>query len=328
MAQSATPMTTICSEAARACIGAGTAAPISAPEAAQIAYFLQKRHLFGDLKVEVFDDEGELITSIPGVKRRGLNRVYWPMRLPPPKLPAATNLVQAFEGPRVPEGTYRVVLTKGDETLEGTVELVADPRSIHSPEDRRLQQETALELYDALSDLTYVVETATELRDAARERAMSLPERNRTRRDLEAWADELEALRASLVSTDDAGWLSGDEKLREELGNLYGAVNAYTGRPTGSQMDRKEVLMAELETAQAKFDSLAARAAGFTGELERRDLEPITVPSREEWEARAAAGGGGTTAVALRHPVKPKTFAGAVLHHLSRNLPTVPLVLD
>lgn len=297
------------------------------PEAAQIAYFLQKRHLFGDLKVEVFDDEGELITAIPGVKRRGLNRVYWPMRLPPPKLPPATNLVQAFEGPRVPEGTYRVVLTKGDETLEGTVELVADPRSIHSPEDRRLQQETALELYHALTELTYVVETATELRDAARERAEGLPERNRTRRELEAWADELESLRASLVSTDDAGWLSGDEKLREELGNLYGAVNAYTGRPTGSQMDRKDVLLGQLADAESRFESLGAQASGFDRELERRDLEPIRVPSREEWEAESA-GGGGTTAVALRHAVKPKTFAGAVLHHLSRNLPTVPMVLD
>jgi hypothetical protein len=61
------------------------------PEAAWITYYLKKRHLFGDLKIEVYDDAGELITSLPGGKRRGLNRVEWPMRLKPPKYPAATT---------------------------------------------------------------------------------------------------------------------------------------------------------------------------------------------------------------------------------------------
>ena len=115
-------------------------------EAATIDYWLKKRHLFGDLKIEVYDADGELITTRPGKKRRGLNRVGWPMRLKPPKVPPATALVPAFVGPRVPEGTYTFKLIKGKETLDGTVELVADPRKPHPKEDRLLQQKTALEI--------------------------------------------------------------------------------------------------------------------------------------------------------------------------------------
>ena len=294
------------------------------PETAQIAYYLKKRHLFGDLKVEVYDPEGELITTIPGGKRRGLNRVSWPMRFPPPKIPPATNLVQAFEGPRVLEGSYRIRLVKGDETLEGTVTLAPDPRSAHSAEDRRLQQTTALELYRTLERMTYLVDAVTGIRDAARERSAELPENHRTRRDTEAWADELEAFRASLVSTAEAGWLSGDEKLREQLGNLYGAVNSYTGRPTASQLDRKAILTEELDRAFTRFDELQAELADLNRGLERRGLEPIRVESREEWLAKSSTTASGTTAIALDRPVKPKGL-GLWFHHWASRPLTVPV---
>ena len=255
------------------------------PEAATIAYYMKRRHLFGDLKVEVYDEEGELLKTVPGTKRRGINRVEWPMRLPPPKVPPATNLVPAFEGPRVPEGSYAVKLVKGDTTLEGRVELVPDPRSPHSAEDRLLQQETALELYRRLEDMTYLVDAVVDLRDQARERADAV-ERDRLTERLEGYADELEEFRSTLVSTSEAGWLSGDEKLREHLGALYGAVNGFTGRPTDSQLDRLEELSAELDAAFERFDAMAVRRSELDGPLERAGAERLTLLTREAWEER------------------------------------------
>jgi len=34
----------------------------------------------------------------------------------------------------------------------------------------------------------------------------------------------------------EGGWISGQEKLRERLGTLYGDVSGYDGRPTDSQL--------------------------------------------------------------------------------------------
>ena len=270
------------------------------PEAAPIFYYLKKRHVLGALEVEVFDAEGKLVTKLPGSMRVGVNQVAWPMRLKAPKLPPGNSLVPAFVGPRLPEGTYRYVVHRGEETSEGTVTLVADPRSPHSAEDRQLQQRTALALYRHLEDLSYVADTLVDLRDQAKARGAaaggSLGKR------LNAWADELEGLRKTMVATHPAGWLSGEEQLREQLGNLYGAVMGYEGRPTTSQLERIEVLASDLGRRQGEFGKLTAesRLAALNRDLAGRKLEPIAMLSREAWEKKRD---GGDTAATAAYPL-------------------------
>ena len=272
------------------------------PEAASIFYYQKKRHIFGDLKVEIYDSEGELITTIPAPKVKGLNRADWPMRLPPPKLPPATNLVFVFQGPRVPEGTYSYKLIKGKETFEGTVNLVADPRSPHSAEDRKLQQETSLELYDALENLTYLIDTLIDVRNQAESRAEEVGDRGGLAKKLESYGDDVEAFRGSLVSTAETGWISGDEKLREKMGNLFGGIVNYDGRPTQSQLDRKDVLIGQLRTAEGKFGELTTSSefSSLNSQLQGRGLEPIGVMSREEWEESQESSGTSSSGVSAR----------------------------
>ena len=268
-------------------------------EAATIDYWLKKRHLFGDLKIEVLDGDDTLITTLPGRKRRGLNRVGWPMRLPAPKVPPATALVPAFQGPRVPEGTYTVRLTKGQEVLEGQVTLVPDPRNPHPREDRLLQQETALEIYRMLGELTYLADSVTDLRDQARDRAAGLQGKNRA--ELEAFADSLDTLHQKLVVTE-GGWISGKEELRERLGGLYGAVVGYEGRPSESQMQRMQQLGSELEAARTSFEKQSGSLTALNRSLEKKGLEPLQRLSRETWEARqeGAAGSAAAAVTGLR----------------------------
>jgi photosystem II stability/assembly factor-like uncharacterized protein len=297
--------------------GSGEFTAPNPQDAAWIAYYQPKRHLFGDLEAEIYDAEGELITTVSGSKRKGLTRIAWPMRLPPPKVAPATALVPAFQGPQVPEGVYTVKLIKGRDTVEGTIEIQADPRSVHPAEDRRLQQATALDLYRQIERLTYLVDAALEARDAARERVAGLGERHRARRAAETWAGELDALRSGIVATSEAGMLSGEKKLREDLGALYGAVVGYTGRPTASQLRQAETLRGRLEEAEARFAELAAGAAEVDRLLERAGLEPVEVLGRDAWEARSETGGTGTSALALARPVKPKGFFPTLIHELT-----------
>jgi len=251
-------------------------------EAATITYWLKKRHLFGDLKVEVYDAQGSVVSTVPGSKRVGINRVEWPMRLKAPKLPPATSLVPAFTGPRVAEGKYRVVLVKGKERIESEVVLVADPRSPHKPEDRAAQQKAAMQVYRDLERLTYIVESANGARDQAKARSEKLGGKTKAR--LDALATSLEAFGKAIVATSDAGMLSGEEKLREKMGNLYGAVNQYDGRPTDSQIKRMAILEKELEQAEKKFQEIVAgELAAANALLAKEKAEPITVPTREEW---------------------------------------------
>lgn len=217
------------------------------------------------------------------------------MRLKPPKLPAATNLVPAFVGPRVAEGSYDIRLVKGKETLDGKVTLVADPRSKHSEEDRRLQQATAMKVYRELERLTWVVESARSAAQQARGRAEGLRKGDALKGRLAKTAEDLDRFCDGITATSTAA-ISGDEKLREKLGNLYGALTQFEGRPTGSQQQRLEALLRDLDRATVSFEgTLKPQVLALNAQLEKQKLEPIAVQTIEEWrrkqdEAGSAAG--------------------------------------
>ena len=285
----------------------------SLSETASIVYYLSKRHLFGDLKVEIFDASGKLITTLQGGKRKGINRVSWPMRYKAPKLPAATNLVPAFSGPRVPEGTYTVKLTKGKTILEGEVQLVPDQRSPYPEADRKLQQKTALDIYDALEQLTYLTENLTTIRDQSRDRAANA-KKAADRKKLESLGQSAEDMRAGLVSTSKAGWLSGDEKLRENLGALFGSVSSYDGRPTDSQMEEIEKLLAQLESAKKQVASLVqGELAAINQLLSKRGAETIELVDETQWMAENS--GTGASAAALLSSKHSREMLRKMLFH-------------
>ncbi len=260
---------------------------------ATVTYYLRKRHMFGDLKLEVFDSTGKRLASLPGAKRRGLNRVEWPTRGKAPRVAAAASLIPslgAFMGPRFAEGSYLIKMTKGKDTYSTTVELAPDPRSTHTAEDRALQRETAWKLHALVERLTFTVDSITEARDQARARMEKLSPQEPLRKRVQALVDALEKQRTALVaSRESEGGISGEEKLREELGMLYGNVNGYEGRPTQSQIRRMGVLGRQLGAAAARFDTtLAKDAEALSAELRKRQLDPILRLSREEWDKRAA----------------------------------------
>ncbi len=258
------------------------------PESAVITYYLKKRHLIGDFRVEVYDSSGKFLARLDGSRRRGLNRVEWPMRLKGPKIPPAANLVPnfyAFVGPRAPAGEYKVKLVKNKETYESTFALVPDPRSTHTPEDRAAQVKLVNRLYGMLGDLSYLAETATSLRDTARARVEGRRKGDATARRLNAFADRLEAYRGTIVAAREGGRLTGEVRLREELGDLYGKVNGYDGRPSESQQAATERMASELSKAQATLQSLIAKdLPAANAALRSAKLAEIHAQTREEWD--------------------------------------------
>jgi photosystem II stability/assembly factor-like uncharacterized protein len=267
-------------------------------EAASICYYLKKRHVIGELKVEVYDGAGKLVSTLPGGKRRGINRVAWPMRMNGPKLPPANSVIvdqpALFIGPRVPAGTYSVKVIQGDQTWATQVALLPDPRSKDSDEDRALQHQTVMTLYDMLANLTYTADSVVDARDQARQRAAGLGEGSPLRRQLTRVADQLDALHQQLVATHEGGWLSGEEELREKMAGLYGAVNGYEGRPTGSQLDQVKVVKARLDDLAGRVDAVEkGPLAQVNRGLAAAKRQPIVVMDRKAWEKKQEQGGGG-----------------------------------
>ena len=261
----------------------------SIPEAAAIVYYQKKRHIFGDLKLDIYDSKGQLVASLQGDKRKGLNKVQWPERAKPPKMPPAAGLVEnqyAFYGPQAQEGTYAVKLTKGKEVYTSEVKLVPDPRSKSTAADRGLQHKTVTQLYDMLSQLTYIVDATSDLSQQVKQRTAAASDAA-LKEQLHALSTKLEDFRSTLVSVKEGGMITGEKKLREHLGELYGAVNGYSGRPTQSQVESAVLLVKQLDAAGAEFKTITtSQIPGINTALQGKQMAPLTAASREDWDKK------------------------------------------
>ena len=212
------------------------------------------------------------------------------MRMPAPKIPPAASIVPnffSFVGPRVMDGTYTVKMIKGTDTYTTTVKLVLDPRSKHTREERAAQYETAMKLYDMLGRLTFAVDTVVDARDQARNRAGQLPALDPARKRTEDLAASFEAIRGRLVATRESGGITGEAKIREQMGALYGAVNGYEGRPTRSQINRMTALWQEFDGVMGEFDALAKKELPVVNAaLEKKKVAPIKVMTKTDWDAK------------------------------------------
>jgi hypothetical protein len=227
------------------------------------------------------------MATLPAGKRKGINRVQWFMRQKPPKVPPSPNLAgPAMFGPMVPEGVYTVKLIKDKETFTGQVKVIADPKSVHSAADRALQQQTMRKLYDMTERLAFIDSVVTDARDKAKDRVKKLEGSDAVAKDLEAFADKLDALHKALVATKE-GAITGEEQLRERIVELYGWVSQYGGRPTQSLLDRVPVLEKEIDAKNAEFDAIIGKElSGVNAKLADKKLDAIKVMTKEEYEKK------------------------------------------
>lgn len=260
---------------------------------AVITYYQKSRHLFGKLKLEVLDPEGKVIEDLPGEVRRGINRVSWNMRVKPPRVPPAAQLAfSATQGPRVLPGTYTVRLTKGDKTYSTTIPVTLDRRANYTLEDRKAQFDAAMRVHGMFGRLTDLAFGINAVRAGAAQRAQGLGKDDPLARQLAALGEEADKLRKEIVATKEGGAITGEERLREHLDQLYGAITSWEGRPTAYQLERTDALQREMDDVGRAFDALkSGQLAQANAALKAKGLAAIAVPAAAP-EAAGGRGGG------------------------------------
>jgi photosystem II stability/assembly factor-like uncharacterized protein len=267
-----------------------------------ITYYQRSRHIFGDLKIEIFDQDGKLMDTIAGSKHRGLNRATWSMRLKAPLVPpAATAAFEAATGPRVLPGTYTVKMTKGDQVYTTQLQVALDPRADYNAADRKAQYDLALKLSKMLSRMSYAVDSITGMRDTATLRAAKLSSTDPLRKSLDQLTQKTDGLRSKIVATKEGGAITGEQRIREFMTEVYGDVNGYDGRPTDDQTARTDALGHELEDVIKEFNSLTARELpAINTALQKKKLETIQTLSEQQWQQAHEGEGGGQPAAGSR----------------------------
>lgn len=255
------------------------------PEAAMLTYYMRKRHIFGEMYLEVYGPDGKKIKNLPAGKRKGINRVQLNMRLKPPRVPRSNTLSFAgFFGPLMAPGEYTVKIVKNDKEYPGSFTIVDDPDLPYSAEDREMQRQTVMRAYNMLEDLAYLDRKVTDVMKAARDlEKKKLP--GSVKKQLSSLASGLSDIHKKLVATRGEGIFSSEEQLREKIAEIYGGVVSFMGHPTQSQIDRLDVLQQEMNRWEQKTEELfGTNLKAVNKRLVKAGMQEIKLISREEFD--------------------------------------------
>jgi hypothetical protein len=266
------------------------------PDAAVINYYQRERHLFGKLKLEVLDSSGRVVDELPASKRPGLNRVTWPMRAKPPRVPPAAQVANAgVRGPRLVPGVYTVQLTKAGKVSETKLTVGLDRRAKFSAAERKAQFDAAMKVHGLFDEESALMDRIVSLRKALVQSGGALPEDDPVRKNISDFDGKVDAVRKKIVATTEGGAITGEERLREHTDQLYGAILSYEGKPGGYQIAYIDTLKRELSDAAKEFDQLLTKDLPTLNEsLTSKGQQPIPAPSTNVGATDAEYGSGGT----------------------------------
>jgi hypothetical protein len=250
-----------------------------------ISYYMQKRHVFGDMSLEIYNSNGELVKTLPAGKNKGINYVEWAVRKKPPRVKASTPML-AFRtafGPTFPPDEYTVKIKKGENVYEGKITLQTDPSTGHSAEDMKLQYETLNKAYTLLEDISFTDRQATDLIEKLN-KIKSKISSEEFKNKITELSNILETIHKELVATS-PNRLSGEVQLAEKVADIYSGIISYSGKPTDSQIQGLDLFTGVYEQYKDKMAKIIIEdLARINSELKNSGLEGIKVISREEYD--------------------------------------------
>jgi hypothetical protein len=225
---------------------------------ADINYYL-KDSTDQKVEIQILTGNDEIIRTLEGKKKEGINRVMWDLRYEPtykPRLqstppgrpwvqlngegwrPLVTwdlDLMRGQYGPKVVPDTYKVKLIIGNEEFVREVEVLKDPTSEGNLEEIKDQVAFSLELRDAINLAVTMINDIEEIRSELTEVIPKLTKKGDIQKAL-----QLQALSESIAGMLYDIQLTGarEDAFRAPM-KLYGRLSALASDITGNGVDFK-----------------------------------------------------------------------------------------
>ena len=249
---------------------------------AEINYFLRDtaRH---KVEIQVLSEKNELIRSLEGTNKKGVNRVVWDLRYEPtfkPRLqtsppgrpwvqlngegwrPLVTwdlDLMRGQYGPRVVPDKYKVKLIVDEMEFIRELSVLKDPRSEGTLEEIREQVELSLELRNAINLAVNLINSMEAVRSELDSLTPQLD--NPTDRKLaEELSRNAQAISASLYDIHLTG--AREDAFRSPM-KLYGRLSALASdlgghgvdfRPTDQQREVSAIFDQRLQQVKSEIE--------------------------------------------------------------------------
>jgi len=245
----------------------------------KISYYLKKRHIFGKLKLEIFDSKGQLLVELPAGKSKGINSVNWNHRIKPPRVASGKTLdFGGFTAPRVMPGKYKVVMTKGKKTYESSVTIIKDPKSKLSNRSRLKLHKTTMRLYDMTQDLAYMVYQIDSYIDLATQQKEAYTSADQLLQSLNQLKETL------VITTGDNYVGSADPQLREDISKLYSKVASSFVPASKSEIKNLRLLQQRFDKAKKQWDQIKSNPIdSFEQYLKSKSLDSVQLQAYEDF---------------------------------------------
>ncbi len=221
-----------------------------------IQYYFKKRIMTGDVTVKVFDANGKMLKEITGTKRKGLNKVYWDMRIKGPKTAVGGTKPDggSFVAPMVLPGIYTVKLFVGDSTYSENINVVASNNGKMTDDDRKAQYDAAMRCMQIHESLASVADSINVTIDAVK----AMADNDKSNKKLHVFLDTLKAFKGRLMANTKTSIFADEERLRERITKVYATVCYQEERPSNLQLENIGLLEGEVAKAQVKEKALVA----------------------------------------------------------------------
>ena len=215
----------------------------------QIQYLLPRRHTFGKMTMEIQDMEGNKVTTLNPGKTKGINTVEWNYNMRTPKIAKGKTLsFGGFTSPTVPAGKYKVVIKKGRDTFEKTIDITYKNNAGLNEDDRKFQHETVMKLFNMTEELAYMVYVIDEL---------ILNENTN-----ESTRSELNELKKLLVITTGDNYVGAAKKqLREKMSDLYSKVASSYDKPSVNELENLTLIENEMKLANKRYSKILKKVS-------------------------------------------------------------------
>ena len=251
------------------------------------------------VKIEILDASGEVIRHMEGPMKKGINRVVWNLRRDGFRMNFGSRRMRGRGGfgPEVLPGTYTVRIKAGKQQVEGTVNVLPDPRVEIPMADRKAKYDMILEVGQRMEVLSEAVKRIRDTKSAID----VVVERVKDEKDstLKALAKsgkrlkkKLEKVEYKLVSPPNREGIWGDRPLISKFARVAMSLMSSWDKPTEAQKKNFARAEKEMQKVLEEFNRVfekdvknyreAVIKAKFTLFPEKEPLDLNWKPPKEE----------------------------------------------
>ena len=199
-------------------------------------YFFKQRLNSGKVTLEIYNDKNELMQSLPGTIRRGINKVSWNLRSTPPRVAEGAKKMDGagFTAPMVLPGTYTLKLIVNDKVYTSTFNCVHDTANKDlNLEQRKLVYEKAMVIQKLYNTINRSIDTINYYQSLLKSDSVAYAKRKHAI----AFYSDLEKQKGELMGITKTSIFADEKRLREKVSELYSNFCYMESAPNQTQLE-------------------------------------------------------------------------------------------